>query len=79
MTQDGALVPYLVGGVAVWAAMTVRGLRRDLDAMRAENREAHARIGENIQTVKADLGKRIDDFKADLGKRIDDMGARIAR
>jgi len=79
MTQDGALVPYLVGGVVVWAVMTVRGLRRDLDTMRVENREAHARIGENIQTVKVDIGKRIDDSKADIGKRIDDLGARIAR
>ena len=67
MTQDGALVPYLVGGVVAWAAMTVRGLRRDLDAMRSENREAHAGITDNIKEVKADLGKRIDD----LGRRIE--------
>ena len=79
MTQDGALVPYLVGGVAVWAVMTVRGLRRDLDAMRAENREAHAAITDNIKETTANLTDSIRDVKADLGKRIDDLAARIAR
>ena len=69
LMEDGALIPYIVGGVVVWATMTARGLRPDLDAMRAENREAHDGITKNVQAVDAKvdrLGERLGTVAADV-------------
>ena len=73
LTQDGAMVPYVVGVVVAWAVMSIRWLRADLAAMDKKNEKAHDRITENIKEAKADLGKRFDD----IGARISDLATRI--
>ena len=48
-------------------------------ASRTDNREAHRKIGENIEGVKTDLGKNIEGVKTDLGKNIDRVEGNVGR
>ena len=47
-----------------------------IDSLRAENRQAHADIGENINRVERDLSGRVDTVHRDLGGRIDTLDRR---
>jgi hypothetical protein len=51
LMEDGALIPYLVGGVVVWAALTVRGLRDHVDRLRKD----HEKMGDTLDTVAKDV------------------------
>ena len=60
LTQDGALVPYIVGGVGVWVAMSMRGLRADIK----RGEDAHRAITEKIDS----LGEKVNSIAVDVGK-----------
>lgn len=74
---------YMAMGTVLTAVVTAAAFGwRVSSAMRKENREAHAGIRTEIQTVREDLGAEIVGVRKDLGAEIvrvrKDLGAEIA-
>ncbi len=64
LTQDGALVPYLVGGLLVWATMSVRALNTAV----AQLRDDHQAMDKTLKDVANDIASLREDVGFLRGK-----------
>ena len=60
LSQDGALVPYLLGGLGVWAVMSLRGVRTEIKRGEA----THATLATKIDT----LDGKVNGIAVDVGR-----------
>lgn len=64
--MDWALVGAVAAVVVPVGALIVTLINRQIDALRSENREAHAHLGNRIDDVRSDMNARIGEVRSDL-------------